>query len=149
MPQEDYLKRQLDQFAKALAKLLSKISTLDVQEPGQHEIAEQMVDDVLKAELTLSMQQLLAMRHDDIVLEISKKRSFTPGEFESLAEIFQKLSEGTEKRKAFQEIALAIYRHLNTTGNTYSLERHFQIEKLVKSIGDTRETGSAPGKTDD
>lgn len=148
MPQEDYLKRQLDQFAKALAKLLSKISTLDAQEPGQHEIAEQMVDDVLKAELNLSIERLLAMRHDDIVIEMGKKRSLTPGEFESLAEIFNRLAEHTEKRKALQEIALAIYRHLNTTGSTYSLERHYRIEKLAKSLGD-RKTGSTPGKTGD
>ena len=132
LPQEDYLKRQMDQFAKALAKLLIKLSGL--KNPVDITERTRITDEVFEKEGHISIKGLLHIPADHFVDDLLKTNQFNTEQLELLGEVLFSLSDGHHLERELLVRTLSILEHLHAHSNTYSLERQFRIEQIRKKI---------------
>ena len=103
MPQEDYLKRQIDQFAKALAKLLTKLTGLKNTGSTSAE-RDQIVNQVLEKEAQLSVDGLLEMPVNNFVPALLQTNKLNTEQLELLGKVLYALSEGHHMEKIKKKI---------------------------------------------
>jgi len=132
MGQEDRLKKQIDQLAKALAKMLAKLS--GIKQTNTAETVEQ-VNQNLKAELNLNLDELAGLSDDQLISTLTHNYKLNNGHLSLLADIIYtsaKLqAEGSDQ---LSQKALVLYRHLAATSENYSLEWHNKIAELSKVV---------------
>jgi hypothetical protein len=132
MGQEDRLKKQIDQLAKALAKMLAKLA--GIKQANTAEAVEQ-VNQNLKNELNLNLDELAGLPDDQLISILTIDHQLNNGHLSQLADILYtsaKLqSEGSDQ---LSQKALILYRHLAATSKNYSLEWHNKIAELSKVV---------------
>jgi hypothetical protein len=133
LPQEDYLKRQIDQFAKALAKLLLKLNGLKNTSSTSEE-RDLIVNEVFEKEAQLSVDGLLGIPANNFVTTLLQVNKLNAEQLESLGNVLYALSEGHRMERELLTRTQAILEYMHSRSDTYSLERHFQIEQIKKKI---------------
>ncbi len=134
MGQEDRLKKQIDQLAKALAKMLAKLS--GIKQANTAEAVEQ-VNQNLKDELNLSLDELTGLSDDHLINILMSHHQLNNGHLSLLADIAYtsaKLQSGTVSSDKLSQKALILYQHLAATSKNYSLEWHNKIAELSKVV---------------
>jgi hypothetical protein len=132
LPQEDYLKRQLDQFAKSLAKLLTKLTGL--KNTSSTAERDQIVNEVLEKEAQLSVDGILDIPANNFVPALLQIKKLNREQIELLGSVLYALSDGHQRETELLTRTLAILEYMHSSSDTYSLERHFQIEQIKKKI---------------
>ncbi len=133
MPQEDKLKREIDQLARLLGKLLVDLTgpknTLSAED-GLQELRK-----VLQESTGLSLDELLESDSDSFK-KILESKSLTTGHMEQLADILYQLAETSENEngKGLYEKALVLYERLIESGPTYSLDKYYKVQKIKKAL---------------
>lgn len=104
MPQEDKFKKQVDEMARALAKAL--LNLVDAKTPVSLQTALQEADKTLVENENATTPQQLSLKAD-LMFEMAQK--------------------GHVNQKQLYMKARELYLHLNSTGNTWSMERQNRI----------------------
>lgn len=142
MEQQDYLKRQIDQMAKVLGKIIADITGLKDQ--GKVNEGMEIADQTLKSELSLNMDDLLNIPKNEFIDTLINKKQVHNENLEQFAEMLSELADGWlkqdagEKAKDLYEKALAIYEYLEETGSAFSFGRNMKkqnINKIIQEIG--------------
>ncbi|HEY0031195.1 MAG TPA: hypothetical protein VGC65_10585 [Bacteroidia bacterium] len=133
MQQRDYIKRQLEELGKVLAKILADIMRL--KEHGKIQEAYVLAKDNLVSQFDLDMEHILSLSKEDFQLLIIKGNQLNPTQLNYLAELLY-TSAGLLEEKEEQQIndlytkALLIYQHLNRVEKTFSIEREKKITAI-------------------
>lgn len=142
MEQQDYLKRQIDQMARVLGKIIADITGLKDQ--GKVNEGMEIADQTLKSELTMDMGDLLKIPKDEFIDTLLNKKQLQPENLEQFAEMLSELADGWlkqdagEKAKDLYEKALAIYDYIEETGSAFSFARNMKkqnINSIIQEIG--------------
>lgn len=134
MPQEDYLKRQMDQFAKALAKLLLKLRGLKNTGTTYNSESVQIVNEVLEREAQITIEGLLNIPANNFVPMVLQTNKLNNEQLELLGDVLSAISEGHPMEKELLRRTHAILEYIHSNSGTYSLERQFRIEQIRKKI---------------
>lgn len=134
MAQEDKLKREIDLIGKLLAKLFADLS-------GRKNISEtnetyKIVQQSLQDQLALDLDALTNASSDEFK-KLLKEKAFGNLHLEQLADILDQLAaraESEQKSHKLYEKALLLYEELARTDTSYSLERHYKIERIKKLL---------------
>ena len=138
MPQEDYFKRQLDQLAIALAKLLDRFVRLKSTGLLNNDLQSFNTD--LKNEIGFTLTELTDLSTGEVMQGLTEKR-LNDLHLDMLAEmLFQQAQSHEEHNEAAKANALygkliLIYEQLASRDPIYSLERHMRIDKMKKKVG--------------
>lgn len=137
MGQEDYLKRQLDQLGQVLAKMLGDLLGLK-NKAAIHDGIEQ-VNQSLKTELGFTSDEFAALSDAEFIRFLEDEKGFRNAHLEKLADLFLFLADNTSdstKQKLVYEKSLLLYKHLDKTESTYSLERYAKSERISQLLND-------------
>ena len=133
MPQEDHLKKQIDQLGRVLGKILADLIGHKAQ--GQIIAEPEAIYSLLKD--ALDIDDLLAIPIAELMTTLLSNNKFNNDNFEKLADILFLMAEEVDqgnklnlmKNKLFER-SLIIYEYLNKSSMTYSLERHLKMVKI-------------------
>lgn len=139
MPQEDFIKRQIDQLGRVLGKILSDLLGLKTQ--GRINEGIEMVDQTLKKALDLNIDNLSAIPTDKFIETLQSNNKLSNDNIEMLADIIFLLADEAdyrkkvnEKRRKLYEKSLVIYEYLDKTSSTYSFDRHLKMDKIKYAL---------------
>jgi len=136
MGQEDRLKKQIDQLAKALAGILSRLTGAGTQ-ADVFEAVEQ-ADTKLKNELKFNLDELTGIEDEELVHQLTGNYGLNNTHFIILADIIYQAAKKLEAadeiraRKLFGK-ARVLYRHLADTEKNYSLHWHNRITEITSA----------------
>ncbi|GHN00489.1 hypothetical protein WSM22_19780 [Cytophagales bacterium WSM2-2] len=131
MERRDYLKKQIDQLGRVLGKLLLDLTGFKNQQ--QIEFGFENTNQVLKQNLGLNVGELSEIEHDQLLLILKNEKRLSDEALNALSEILwwnADHTKDTSTRKNLYQQCLTILEYLETHDTTYSLDRHFKIEKL-------------------
>jgi hypothetical protein len=129
MEQQDYLKRQIDQLAQALGKMLSGI--IGLKNKGQVNEGIEIAYQTLKSEIDLDIQKLVDGPNDFIDTLITEK-NFNNESLEKLADILLTIADNRQddNTKTLYKKCLTIYEYLEKAENVYSIDRQWKMERI-------------------
>jgi hypothetical protein len=129
MEQREYLKKQIDQLGKVLAKAFSDL--LGLKNSGQINVGFELTNQTLKNELGCTIQDLLDTPTDTFIDTITTDNNVTHENLEILADILLLLAENRqEDNKTLFEKCLMIYTYLEKAETVYSVERHQRMTRI-------------------
>lgn len=141
MSQEDYLLRQFDQFGRALGSILAGLMGLKGSGQVQDGIETGIIE--LKEELEIDLEKLEGVPDSDFMNFLLGTKKFSNEHLGQLADIMMeiagKITAGNHEdlftRNLYSK-SLVILNHLEGSETTYSIERHRQIERIVKWLAE-------------
>jgi len=129
MEQQDYLKKQIDQLARALGRIFSDL--LRLKNKGQINDGIEIANQTLKGELNLDIQDLLEIPAEKFMSTLRTQKNLTNDSLEKLAEILLLIADKEQdNNKKIHEKCLTIYEYLEKVENAYSLDRKWKIERI-------------------
>lgn len=133
MEKQDYLKRQIDQLGKALAKVFSILS--GSKNNGQISAALDFTNQTFEKELGMEIPDLLDIPTDEFIDTLISQKKLTKDNLNQLAEIFHLLTEiQSENKKRLSEKSLTIFEYLEKVEHVYSFERQRKIMQLKGNL---------------
>ncbi len=133
MPQEDYLKKQIDQLGRVHGEILADM--IGLKSKGRIFAGKEDFDQILKE--VLDIADLTEIPADVFIATLISCNKFNYDNFEKIADILFLIAEEAEqgdkwnsKRIKLLERSLMIYEYLDKSSMTYSLERHLKMEKI-------------------
>ena len=136
MEERDYLKRQLDQLGRVLGMLIARL--LKTNPEGQIE-NQSFVNQALNNELQLDIPTIIDMESEYLLFTLTNEKNVNNDNLEKLAYLFLLLAEDEDnlneiERKNLLKKSLIIYEYLQETSDTFSFERHTNIEKIKATL---------------
>jgi hypothetical protein len=134
MAQEDKLKREIDLIGKLLAKLLSDLTDLKSSSGTDETI--QSIQQSFKDHLSLDLNVLLKASPEGF-RKLLNEKNLNDQHLQQIADILYQLAERNGSAAGnhnLYEKALLLYEELSSRDTSYSLDRHFKIEKIRKLI---------------
>ena len=133
MYERDYFKKQIDQFAMALTHLISNL--LKLKKEGKVNEFAQVINQTLKNERNLEIQQLIDIPMISFIDEL-KKKDFSNDSLDKLADvlfILAEIKDETEKKELYKK-CLLILDHLEKTEKDYSLDWNSKKNTIRKFL---------------
>ena len=131
---QDYLKRQIEQAARVLRKILADLTGFKNQgNPGE---GLEMTRTALKREFNIDIERLNEISNDTFMDTLHNTDTLYLANYEKLADVLYEYANGyaqgqEEYAKDVYKKILAIYDYLNESGGaTFSFERHFKEQKI-------------------
>jgi len=136
MEERDYLKRQLDQLGRVLGMLIARL--LGTNPEGQME-SQAFVNQALNDELQLDIPKIIDMESEYLLFTLTNEKNLNNDNLEKLAYLFLLLTEdennlNESERKNLLQKSLIIYEYLQATSDTFSFERHTNIERIKANL---------------
>ena len=139
MPQEDRLKREIDQMAKVLAAILSKLLGLK----SDTEAAEALVysNETLKEALNLNIDDICAIEPEELLLTLTGKMRLTQPAMDALANIlYQSALMAEDNNAPARAFALflrsqKIFGYLISVSATYSFDWYYKMGDIESRLG--------------
>jgi hypothetical protein len=134
MEQEDYLKKQIDQLARILGKILTDM--LGLKNQGQVGAGIEMSIQALKDELDIDIQELIELETSHFIPSLQSEKGFTDVALEQLASLLLAFADNQQygdSKKVYRK-CLAIYEYLEKVDKTYSVERHLKMDRIKKLV---------------
>ncbi len=134
MEERDYFKRQIDLIGKVLGKLLSDL--IGKKNSGGFTGGIEITNQVLKEELDLDIEFLIAIPKDNIIDFLKIEKALSDENLELIAEILiANLRNSDNKIVAIDRInlyekCLKIYEYIEKFDKTYSFERNTKIQNI-------------------
>jgi len=134
MPQEDYLKREIDKLGKLLAKALADL--LNLKSKGKFSEGTENIEKVFETELNLSIKSLVLIPETEFLSFLSQIKNLNNKQLELIADILTEIADHSkeETSSGIYKRALLIYRHVTENEIDYSIHRHYRIESLTELI---------------
>lgn len=135
MPQEDYIKREIDKLGKVLAKVLAGL--LGLKSEGKLSDGIAVTNQSLKAELDFDLDTLLALPENELLPFLAGTKKLSNVQMELIADLlFESADESSAHYLSRYSCALAIYEALRDNELTYSISRHYRIELIRQAISE-------------
>ncbi|HKK59601.1 MAG TPA: hypothetical protein VJ937_08995 [Salinivirga sp.] len=136
MEQRDYLKDQIDQMGKALAKILSDLMGLKTKNEPQSALVE--TNQQLKTQVDLDLDKLMRVTADERQAFLDRE-SFNAANLETLAEILKEMGTNAVAKDAnyvteYFKVALELLNLADQKSEAISLERIQKKQTLEKLI---------------
>jgi hypothetical protein len=128
LPQEDYIKREIDRLGKVLAKALSDL--LGLRSEGKLQEGIQSANETLRSELDIDLDILVSLPEKELLLLLTQK-GLTNSHLGLIADLLAESISGpatADEQKLSR--ALLIYSFVSNNDLSYSMERHLKIEKI-------------------
>ena len=134
MEQEDYLKRQIDQLARVLGKIL--LNFLGFKQKGQVSIGIEITNQALKSELDFDIQELINIPNDSFINILLSKKQFNNYCFEKLFEILFLMADDTEdkEKKKIYEKCIILLEYLEEKDKVYCFDRQLKLKQIKKYL---------------
>ncbi len=132
MERRDYLMMQVEQLGAVLRKLLSML--LNTKDIGTETTA--VIDQELSENLGYNTDELLAIEDDRWIETLLNTGRFNTENLEKLADLLLSMAENdsTGIRDRLYRKSLMIYKYLEKSEKTYSMERNANIEKIESKL---------------
>lgn len=135
----DYFMDQIEQLGQALALLFSKLKGFKSQ--GKIPEGIEMTSQLLKSELELPIENLLAIPKDLFVPQLLEMKKFNFTNLELLADILLRIADDLNESKSNSDEALnlyikclKIYEYLSDRDLTFSFERQAKIARIISLL---------------
>lgn len=137
MAQEDRLKKQIEELARVLGKVLTKLMNRDrgsVSDPIES-IAQQVKD-----EAGLDLKKMMAVPSEELIKTITSDTNLKKDHLEIVADIFFEAggyysSQGEEKQgKELYRKAIVLLQHMTVIDKTYNKVREEKIREIEKRL---------------
>jgi hypothetical protein len=137
LPQEDYIRREIDRLGKVLAKALSDL--LGLRSEGKLQEGIHSVNEVLQSELNIDIDLLVSLPEKELLLLLTQKGS-TNSHLGLIADLLAESIGGSSASVDEQKLsrALLIYSFVSNNDLSYSMERHYKIEKIQAQLKELR-----------
>ena len=135
MEQRDYLKKQIDELAQVLGKLLSEL--LQLKKEGKTKESLELTNQTLKTSLTQDLDELLAIPDESFISQLKAKKIKNEA-MEKLADVLLVIAdtEGpSERGKQVYKKCFLLFEKLESVDAIYSMDRHRKLERIKKLIG--------------
>lgn len=129
--------RQIHQLTQVIARVVAAV--VGLKGSGQTQQAMEISNKALNEQLDLDLDVLLEMDADEMIEALKSKDAVNDENLESIADLFYELAktlsedgeQENEVRLLFKR-SLQIYRHIESTGNIYSIDRNHKISEIEK-----------------
>ena len=133
MEQQDYLMKQIDQLSRVLGQVF--LDLLGMKNNGRVAEGMETAYQALKSKLALDIQVLLDMPMEDFVYILKTQKNFTNDNLAQLAEILLFIADdGQSNSKVLYQKCLTIYDYLDKQESTYSLDRQWKKQRIMKQV---------------
>ena len=138
MFKKDYIEKQLEQLALAIAKVISQITNTKLQ--GKSDSGITIADEFLRTEFDVESAKLAAMDNEHLIEHLTKTKNLISGKLNLLADLLfetAELYEKSEKQniaKSLYQKTLIIYNYVNETEKTFSENRQEKIRTIKFKI---------------
>lgn len=138
MFKKDYIQKQLEQLALAVAKVISQLTNSKMN--GETSSGILIVDEFLRTEFDVELAKLAAMDKKHLIEHLTKNKNLNTGKLNLLADLLfetAELYEKSEKRliaNYLYQKTLIIYNYVNKTEKTFSQNRQEKITILKLKI---------------
>ncbi len=133
MEQQDYLKKQIDQLGKVLAKIFSDL--LGLKSNGQINAGLEITNQTLRNEIDFDIQDLLDIPTENFINTLTTEKKLTNDNLDKLAEIFLLIADNKQgDNKKLYEKCLTIYDHLEKSENIYTLDRQWKMNRIKNAL---------------
>ena len=136
MEQRDYLLRQIELMAEALANLIRRL--LGLKEINEEE-AQQATDEMLKENLNISITEILNTPLNKIADLILDREGIHETNIDLFAEVLflnAKVSKDSVRKRKLYERSLELFNWLDRKSGTFSIERHKKMNQLKNFLDD-------------
>ncbi|MES2284252.1 MAG: hypothetical protein V4547_01105 [Bacteroidota bacterium] len=134
MIQRDFIKRQLEELGRAVAKIISDI--LKLKEQGKVDEGIVIAQETLESTFDLNIENILSLPLNNFVETLIKEKKYSSVHLNYLgdvlfasAELFEQKGEKKRSNELYQRV-LVIFNYVNQTEKTFSVERNNKIEKI-------------------
>lgn len=132
MEQKDYILREIEKINVLLRYLLGKVISSDESETTFN---IEKLNTELGDATGINLKRLAKISPDALILELSANKAFNLENMELLADLLYQITLREEgKKKILLKQALELYRYIDKTGSTYSLERATRIQTVLKLL---------------
>ncbi|MCW3101888.1 MAG: hypothetical protein JWO09_328 [Bacteroidetes bacterium] len=132
MPQEDYIKKEIDKLGKLLAKALADLVRL--KSKGQLSDALNVTDQTLRTELGIDLEALCALPQNELLPFLAAEKKLSNVQMELIADLLFESAENDPAAVSKYTRALRIYEAVTETEPNYSINRHFKIELIRRLL---------------
>lgn len=133
MEQRDYLLRQIELMAQALAALIRRLTGLKDEYPEEGEAMEQVTNEMLAEHLGIDLSDILAVDLENFTEWITREKGIHISNLEAFAEVLilnARERTADEEKQQLNKAALALLSYVDEQGDTFSIERQLKINKL-------------------
>jgi len=134
MIQRDFIKRQLEELGRAVAKIISGI--LKLKELGKLDEGIVIAQETLESTFDLDIEITLSLPLDNFVETLIIEKKYNSVHLNYLgdvlfvaAELFELKGDDRRSKDLYQRV-LIIFNYIDQTEKTFSLERNNKIEKI-------------------
>ncbi|OCX51855.1 hypothetical protein BEL04_17760 [Mucilaginibacter sp. PPCGB 2223] len=135
MGQEDRLKKQIDQLAKALAAMLAKLTGQGAFTNTQEAVAQ--VNEKLKDELILGLDDIADIPENNFIDTLTNTYGVKQHHLNQLADLLYasaKAQSAQPRSNLLLRRAAIIYQYLKATEKTYALDWDIKIAEINKIV---------------
>lgn len=138
MFKKDYIEKQLEQLALAIAKVISQLTNSKMN--GETSSGILIADEFLRTEFDVELAKLAAMDNEHLINHLTKNKNLNTGKLNLLADLLFETAQLFEK-SGKKQIAdylnhktLIIYNYVDETEKTFSQNRQEKITILKLKI---------------
>jgi len=128
---QDYLKKQFDQMAKIIGKLLADL--IGLKNDSRITEAVSLVDKVFETDLHFNFDELLKVEDDKLINFLTKEKQFSLETIEGIANILFELGDAFEdknKKQHYFKKAISLFQYLAKERKTVSFDFMIKINKM-------------------
>lgn len=132
---QDYLKKQIDQLGKVVAKLVADLmglkSNFNITE------AEELVNTVFEKELGFNFDEIVMQKNENLIQFLNTEKKFSQETIEDIANILFELGmviEDKNKQANYLQKTILLFEHLNTERKTFSFDFMVKINKMKELL---------------
>ncbi|OFY85507.1 MAG: hypothetical protein A3F72_10055 [Bacteroidetes bacterium RIFCSPLOWO2_12_FULL_35_15] len=138
MLKKDYIEKQLEQLALAIAKVISQITNSKMQ--GNPDSGIIIADEFLRSEFDVELAKLAAMDKEHLIEYLTTHKNLKSAKLNLMANLLFETAELYERSqkeniaKNLYERTLIIYDYVNETEKTFSQHRQEKIRTIKLKI---------------
>ncbi len=132
---QDYLKKQIDQLGKVVAKLVADL--MGLKSDFRITEAEELVNTVFEKELGFNFDEIVEQSNENLISFLNTDKKFSQETMEDIANIIFELGmviEDKNKQANYFQKAILLFEHLNTERKTFSFDFMVKINKMKELI---------------
>jgi hypothetical protein len=135
MPQEDFIRREIDKLGKILAKALADLLGLKLD--GKVNEGIDALNETLKKELNFTIDTLIDLPENELFSFLITTKKLNNTHLELLADMLVQVAETSndDRSKTAYKKALIIYKSVTENEINYSINRHYKIESINQQLG--------------
>ena len=129
---KDFLGKQIEQLAQALAKMIADMLLLKNQGNAN---GIDLINESLQSELDFNLDAIVAASETEFLETLLKKENCNNDNLEKLADLLMIIADGNESVKEnLLKKSLHLYRYIDDTGKIFSMERKLKIDTITAQL---------------